>query len=174
MTVNKRGKSRKRRGSQTYGWGKKSRARSAGSHSGKGRCGLGKRGHCKKPTMLKLRHELGLGPRTKIGFKRHASVIRDIRAITLRSLVCKLDDYVSDKLVKKEKDMFIVNLRDIGFNKLLSNGKLDVKLRVTSDYFSAKAIDKIKSAGGEAIPLISADVATSEGKKADSVKVDKD
>ena len=162
MTVNKRRKSRKIRGSQTYCYGRKSKHRGAGNRSGKGRCGLGKRGHCKKPTMLNLRHKLQLPARTRIGFKRHACVQRDIRTVTLRDLVAKMDSYVADKLVKKEKDLFVVDVRDLGFNKVLSKGKVAVKMKITSDYFSAKAVEKVQAAGGEAISLISADAGDSE------------
>ena len=151
MTVNKRKKSRKIRGKQTYCYGRKSKHRGAGNRSGRGRCGLGKRGHCKKPTMQNLRHKLKLRARTKIGFTRHACVQRDIRPVTLRDIVASLDCYVTEKLVKKEKDLYIVDVRELGFNKVLSKGKVSVKMKVTSDFFSAKAAEKIQAAGGEAI-----------------------
>ena len=154
MTVNRKKKSSKIRGSQTYGWGKKSRHRGAGNHSGRGRCGLGKRGHCKKPTMLKLRSVLGLRRRTKVGFNRHFSVIKDMRIISIATLVASMDQLLAENKVKKEKDMIVVNLRELGYNKLLSNGKLDMKLKISADYFSKKAAEKVKASGGETFSFL--------------------
>ena len=42
-----------------------------------------------------------------------------------------------------------MNLEDLGYNKLLSEGIATKKFMITALYASEKAIEKIKTAGGE-------------------------
>ncbi|MBI2550718.1 uL15 family ribosomal protein, partial [Candidatus Woesearchaeota archaeon] len=61
-----------------------------------------------------------------------------------------------EKLVKlnaaKQQDgVFVVNIADLGFDKLLGKGKVTKKLRIKADYASAGAVEAVKSAGGEVV-----------------------
>ena len=53
MTVNRRKKVVKQRGSHTHGWGSKKKHRGAGNRGGRGMAGSGKRADQRKPSILK-------------------------------------------------------------------------------------------------------------------------
>ena len=78
MTVNKRKKNSRQRGSQTHGWGAKKKHRSFGNRGGKGMAGSGKRADSKKPSLWKERY---FG---KIGFKSKKPVSRKILTFSTR------------------------------------------------------------------------------------------
>jgi len=50
-----------------------------------------------------------------------------------------------------ENEFFSVDLDKLGFNKLLSRGKVTNKYKIKVPYASKKAIEKVKSNGGEVI-----------------------
>ena len=54
-------------------------------------------------------------------------------------------------MIAKEKDVYVVDSKKLKFNKLLGKGKPKEKFRITVKYASAKAIETVKSAGGEVI-----------------------
>ena len=68
-----------------------------------------------------------------------------------------LDSFLNKKLVSKEGDFYIVDMEKLGFNKLLSEGKVLNKFKINVPYASKKAAEKIKNSGGE--------VNLTEGKK---------
>jgi hypothetical protein len=51
--------------------------------------------------------------------------------------------------MKLDNGIYTINLKDVGYNKLLSTGNVTKKLMITVDYATGKAVDKIKKAGGE-------------------------
>ena len=51
MTVNKRKKNSRQRGSHTHGWGAMKKHRGAGNRGGRGAAGSGKRADSKKPSI---------------------------------------------------------------------------------------------------------------------------
>ncbi|MBR9706346.1 hypothetical protein GOV14_04895, partial [Candidatus Pacearchaeota archaeon] len=51
--------------------------------------------------------------------------------------------------VMKEGEFFTVDFRKLGFQKLLSQGKIINKFKIQVEYASKKAIEKIKEKGGE-------------------------
>ena len=145
MTVNKRRKFSRMRGTHTHGWGAKKKHRGAGNRGGKGMAGSGKRADQKKPTILKLYENAYFG---RHGFNRPQKMIRIVKAINLDNLQSKLDYYVSKKLVTKDKDFYVVDLEKLGYQKLLGGGKLDVKLKVNAKFVSALASKKVEDKGG--------------------------
>ena len=145
MTVNKRSKDSRYRGSHTHGCGSKKKRRGAGNRGGRGMAGTGKRADQKKPTILKLYGNSYFG---KHGFNRPQKVIKKIKAINLSELQTKLDFYMGKNLITKEKDMFIIDLDKLGYQKLLGGGKLDVKIKINSQFVSANAAEKVKQKGG--------------------------
>ncbi len=148
MVVNKRRKVVRYRGSKTHGGGAMKKRRGAGHRGGRGMAGSGKRADQKKPTILKLYGNEYFG---KHGFKRKNTV--KIKAVTLDFINKKLDFLVENKMAKKEGDHYVVNLEDVGYDKLLGTGKITKKLKLTASYISKKAVEKIVAAGGEANAL---------------------
>jgi len=146
MVVYKRRKNRKMRGSHTHGWGSKKKHRGAGSRGGRGMAGTGKRGDAKKPCIWKNTKYFG-----KYGFKRPKKVIIEIKAINLKTIEQNLESLLSNKLIEKKNDSYVVDLKKLGFNKLLSTGKITKKFSIKCEYASKKAIDKIKKSGGSII-----------------------
>jgi len=134
MVVRFRKKSRKMRGSKTHGWGMKKKHRGAGSQGGRGQAGMMK--HKKSWMLTNDPHHFG-----KIGFKVPLEVKSKVNAITLRDL-----DILAKKLNKTE-----IDISELGFDKVLSNGKLTQALTIKAKKFVEKAKKKIEEAGGKAI-----------------------
>ena len=145
MSARVRRKFSRMRGTHTHGWGAKKKHRGAGNRGGKGMAGSGKRADQKKPSILNLYGNDYYGKR---GFHRPQKMIQHIKAINLNELQRRLDSYVMKKLITKDKDFYVVDLEKLGYQKLLSGGELDVKLKITAPYFSEKAIKKVEGKGG--------------------------
>ncbi len=148
MVTNKRKKCSRLRGSKTHGWGAMKKHRGAGSRGGRGMAGSGKRADQKKPTILKLYGQSYFGKR---GFKIPKKLKINIQPINIDYLEKNIGNLLTKNLIKKEGDSFIVNLEDLGFNKLLGKGKVTKKFKIKVESFSKKAEEKIKKAGGEII-----------------------
>ena len=129
--INKRKKVVKYRGSKTHGGGSKKKRRGAGNRGGKGMAGSGKRADQKKPTILKLYGPSYFG---RFGFKRPQKIIKNLKTINIGDL----NKFESDNL----------NLKEIGFDKLLGKGNIKRKITIKVDYASKNAIEKIKKSGG--------------------------
>ncbi len=145
MVVNKRKKLSRYRASKTHGCGSMKKRRGAGNRGGRGMAGTGKRGDAKKPSIWKNKKYFG-----KHGFKKKG-IIKVIKTTNIEFLEQNIDNLVSKKLAAKEGDVYVVDLKALGFNKLLSNGKVTKKLKITSEHASAKAVESVKKAGGEVI-----------------------
>jgi len=143
MTINKRKKVVKYRGSKTHGGGSMKKRRGAGHRGGRGAAGSGKRADVKKPSIWKARY---FG---KFGFKSKSKV--SVNPVNIEYLDTHIEKFVSKKLVDKENDFYSVDLKKLGFNKLLGNGKPSNKYKIKATYASKKAIEKIKGSGGEVI-----------------------
>jgi large subunit ribosomal protein L15 len=146
MVFRKRKKNVKQRAGTTHGWGSMKKHRGKGNKGGAGKAGTGKRGDAKKPSIWKKKY---FG---KFGFKKKGEKI-EIIAINIDTLVNMLGKLVAEKKITQESETFIIDLSSIGYNKLLGRGKTDKKLKITVDYASATASEKISSAGGEVITL---------------------
>jgi large subunit ribosomal protein L15 len=142
MTVNKRRKVVKYRGSMTHGGGSKKKRRGAGNRGGKGMAGTGKRSDNKKPSIWGRKY---FG---KKGFT--SKNVKDIKEVNIIYLEGNISKLTSDA-VNKENGVFAVDLKKLGFDKLLSKGKVTNKYKITVPYASKNAIEKIKSVGGEVI-----------------------
>ncbi|HII72677.1 TPA: 50S ribosomal protein L15 [Candidatus Woesearchaeota archaeon] len=150
MAVHKRKKNTRQRGSHTHGWGAMKKHRGAGSRGGRGRSGSGKRGDQKKPRYWKTEQS------GKLGFVPRSSMPK-ISPINLRTVEDVLPTWEKRGLVKKQGGVFAVDLGALGYNKLLAAGKISSKLKITVDYASARAVDKVKQAGGE-VEVLAGDV----------------
>ena len=142
MTVNKRKKASRYRASMTHGKGSKKKRRGGGNQGGKGMAGTGKRADSKKPSIWKDLDYFG-----KHGFTSKCK--RDIKGVNIGYLEENLIRLSSLSLINKDNEFFSVELKKLGFNKLLSSGSVKNKYKIKVPYASKKAIEKIKNAGGE-------------------------
>ena len=137
-----RKKSRKMRGSNTYGHGIKGR-RGAGRKGGRGHAGLGK--HHKS---FAIKHpEFLWGNR---GFTSHHPK-EEINSINVGVINENIEALVEQGFAVLENGIYEVDLEKMGINKLLGKGKVTEKLRVKVKYVSSNAARKIEEAGGEVI-----------------------
>jgi large subunit ribosomal protein L15 len=111
---------------------------------GYGNAGTGKKSHNKKPSVWA---EDYLG---KHGFVTQRPG-ECICAINLRDIEDKLPVWLEEKHAKQEAGMIVLDLNELGYNKLLSTGKLTKKIRITVAKAAARAEEKIKAAGGELV-----------------------
>ena len=140
----KRKKATRYRGSQTHGGGAKKKRRGAGSRGGRGMAGSGKRADQKKPTILKLYGNSYFG---KKGFKSKNKKV--IKPITIQTIETKLYNWLKTEILKKEKEEIKINLKELGYNKLLSKGEIKNKYNIEVEYASKNAIEKIQKSGGK-------------------------
>lgn len=137
----KRKKNTRQRGSHTHGWGAKKKHRGAGSRGGRGRAGTGKRGDAKKPSIWKNKDYFG-----KRGFKLKR---KEKKATTLNYLEEKAESLFKKGLIEKNKDIYVVDIKKLGFDKLLSKGIVKKKFMITANEATSRAVEKVEKAGGK-------------------------
>ena len=108
--------------------------RGAGNRGGKGNAGTGKRADTKKPTIINLYGNSYFGKR---GFTTRS------RNLDIGINVGKLQDMLEKGLIKND-----IDLKQMGFTKLLGSGPVKDKLNIKVNKASEKAIEKVKKAGG--------------------------
>ena len=148
MTINKRSKNERQRGHKTHGWGSKKKHRGKGHQGGAGMAGTGKRADSKKPSIWKDIYYFG-----KYGFVSKTPKVK-IKPINISFIEQHLNKFISGNLIKKENDVYSVELKNLGFNKLLGDGRVSAKFKITTPYASKTAVEKVKEAGGEVIGLV--------------------
>ena len=141
MVVHKRRKFSRMRGSRTHKWGAKKRHRKSGNRGGFGMAGSGKRAAHKKPGILKK-----YGPQY---FGKHG--FHSIRKKRIRTINLSFVEENFDSIAQREKDVYVVNLAKLGYNKLLGGGRISKKARIICKDFSKSAEKNIKEIGGEAV-----------------------
>lgn len=151
MTVNKRKKNTRQRGHKTHGWGSKKKHRGKGHHGGAGMAGTGKRADSKKPSIWKDENYFG-----KHGFISKTPKVK-INAVNIGFIEQHLNRFLSQNLIKKEDGSYSFELENLGFNKLLGDGKISMKFKIKTPYASKTAIEKVKEAGGEVIGIIASE-----------------
>ena len=146
MPVTKRKKFTRQRGSMTHGWGAKKKHRGSGNRGGFGMAGTGKRADQKKPSII---NEYGLDVYFgKHGFTRPSGK-KEVNATNLSYIEENLDKLLASNKAKKDAGIIIVNLSELGYDKLLGSGSVSRKLKITAKSFSKGAIKKIEEAGGD-------------------------
>ena len=129
-------KTRKFRGSRNHGWGQVGQHRASGHKGGLGQSGMLKHHFS---SMLKddpdhFGHSSN-NPPTRNIIKKWASV-RDLDDLYLKS-------------GKQENGKKTLDLKALGFDKLLGGGQVKNAYSIKIDQFTSKAEDKVKTAGGE-------------------------
>ena len=148
MTVNKRKKNVRQRGSKTHGWGAKKKHRGKGHQGGAGMAGTGKRADSKKPSIWKDKDYFG-----KHGFTSKTPKVK-INSVNISFIEQHIGKFLSSNAIKKENEVYSIDLEKLGFNKLLGDGRASMKLRIKTPYASKSAVEKVKEAGGEVIGLL--------------------
>jgi len=144
--IRKTRKINKMRGSRSIGGGCTKKRRGAGHKGGKGKAGLGK--HHWTWTVNNDPNHFG-----KYGFKRPQKMVNKSNPVNLGYLDDNSEKLLAKGIATKEGDFIVINVTDLGYDKVLGKGKLLKQLKIKSPLFSASAEDKIQEAGGEAIKL---------------------
>ena len=105
---------------------------------------LEKRGDAKKPSIWANKNYFG-----KRGFKKKGASNSLLKAVNLSYLEEHLDTFLKEKKIVEKDGAYIIDLAQLGFDKLLGKGKLTKKFHVKARSASKKAEDKIKALGGE-------------------------
>lgn len=134
MVVRKRRKKNKLRGQRTHGAGNTKNRRGAGSRGGVGKAGSHKHKFSK--------YYVEFGTKRKLKAKEKGETI------TLTRLDSKIPEWVEKGIVKKEGELIVVDGKEIGFDKILSNGKISHKIKPINIGLTKKAEEKIIQAGG--------------------------
>jgi large subunit ribosomal protein L15 len=142
--IRKKKKVKKIRGSRTCGGGSHKKRRGAGNKGGRGMAG----GHKHKWTWIIKYMPDYFG---KYGFKRHPSLVKRLETINvgeLEEIVLKNPDKF-----EKEEDKFVVDVIELGYEKVLGKGKVTIPMIVKAVEVSEKAKEKIEAVGGEVVEL---------------------
>jgi large subunit ribosomal protein L15 len=137
MVVRRRKRITKLRGSRTQGFGSHKKHRGAGSRGGRGQSGMNKH---KKSWMLKNDPD-HFGKR---GFKVPTAAKRQVSSITLKDI-----DILARKMKKTE-----IDVSELGFDKVLSTGKVTQALTIKAIKVVEKAKKKIEEAGGKVVESV--------------------
>ena len=141
--IRKTRKIRKLRGSRSVGGGCTKKRRGAGHRGGRGQAG-GNKHHW---TWMVINDPNHFG---KYGFKRPQKTIQQFKPINLSYIDNEIEKLLADEIATKEDGQIVLDVTDLGYNKVLGKGNLSTSMVIKSPKFSKSAIDKIESAGGVA------------------------
>jgi large subunit ribosomal protein L15 len=138
---------RHQRGSRTHGWGTSGQHRGSGMRGGSGITG---RYRHKRSRLIRTGEFSNLHYAGKKGFNPLSKMKPRGRTLNL----WQLSD-LTDKLAAEKKppagEKLVVDLKELGFEKLLGTGSISRPVQVKVDQCSEGALKKIKEAGGEAV-----------------------
>ena len=140
MATRKR-KTRRLRASRTHGWGRSGQHRDSGMQGGHGNAGW-KRHRWSSV----IRYGWEIGEKGFVPVNRAPG-----KAINVGDLNLHLDQLVEQGKAKQSGKTFEINLGEIGYTKLLGDGRITRPLRIIVDECSEKAASKISQAGGEVV-----------------------
>lgn len=132
-------RSRKFRGYRRHGHGMKGR-RGKGLRGGRGMAGL-----CKHRYIWMIKYAPDHWGTH--GFTSHHPKV-EIRAITLKELDEKLQEFIREGHAREENGKFYVDLESAGYNRLLATGKVSRPVFVKVEYYSSRVEEKLREAGG--------------------------
>ncbi|MFB6174873.1 MAG: uL15m family ribosomal protein [Candidatus Nanohalobium sp.] len=139
--MTKRRSKKNKSGSHGYGSSKKNRG--AGSRGGRGKAGSGKKASHNRMTKegLKEMGEHGFTP-----FEENEQ-----NGLNLRDIDQRIEELVEAGLAEEKDGRFIVDLSDLGYEKVLGTGKLTKEIEIHAESFSDSAQRKIEESDGEAV-----------------------
>jgi len=135
MVVRRQKKTNKLRGQRSHGKGDTKNRRGAGVRGGVGKAGSHKHKFSKYYT------EFGVKIRLKPKQKGDAVNIADLEKY--------LNKKLEKKLVEKNNDVFIVDGKKCGLDKILGRGQTTIKIETTNVKAVEKAKEKIEELGGK-------------------------
>ena len=143
MIIKKRTRRSRIRGRRGCGWGRRQKHRGKGSRGGHGMAGTGKRAGQRKTFILKFfPNYFG-----KNGFKSVNQKHKlKLESINIDDIERRLEKMEKRGIAKKINDSFEIDLHKF---KILGNGETKLKLIIKAGAASEKAIQKIRSAGGD-------------------------
>ncbi len=146
LTSRSRKKSRKLRGrTRSMGWGRIGQHRKSGSKGGTGGSGMNK--HRRSWALKYYPNWYGkkgfTSPRDKKSYEK--------KIVTLEELSNIIYHMAKDNGVRREGDKMLINLKEMGYEKLIGKGKVYDRLKIFVKKASRKAIEKVKESGGEII-----------------------
>ncbi len=134
------------RGSRTVGGGCSKMRRGAGHRGGRGMSG----GHKHMWTWIVKYDPNHYG---KYGFKRPQKTITRFKTVNLDFIDEKASELLGKGLATKDNGIIVMDVTELGYNKVLGNGRITQPLIIKSPKFSQSALTKIENAGGEAVIL---------------------
>ncbi len=87
----------------------------------------------------------------KHGFKRPAAVRDEVKAINVGDLDENLEKLIELGVAKQEGERFVVDVKKLGFDKVLGGGRVTRPLDVTAKVIVESAKLKLEKTGGRAI-----------------------
>ncbi|HKZ49752.1 MAG TPA: uL15m family ribosomal protein [Candidatus Nanoarchaeia archaeon] len=146
MPYRKKKRSRKHRGGRTHGWGFGKRHRGKGNKPYRAG-GVGKRGAHRETFFSAHGGEPAIG-KHGIQVKPRTTVVKG-KVISLREMEEFMPKWLVEKKAEKSSDGTIVlDLKKLGYTKLLSEGTVTRKMQITCASCSAKVKGKVEGAGG--------------------------
>jgi len=139
MPTNKRSKYR---GSRTCGGGTHKNRRGAGNRGGRGRAGINAH------HFVKWYKEMGGPVFGKDGFSNSSQISVSVMDIGIIDQI--VPSLLAQGIAKNEGDVIVINIADIGIDKVLGSGKVTKKLNISAQAFSESAKVKIEKMGGKA------------------------
>ena len=129
-------------GSRTRGRGHK-KGRGAGLRGGRGNAGCHK---TKRIMYERVGRVWGAH-----GFKRPQTVVMANNAINLKVIEESAAEWVDQGNASKKGKVVSIDLKEMGYDKLLGTGVPSQAYKITISAASAKAVEKVEAAGGEVI-----------------------
>ena len=129
-------------GSRTRGRGHK-KGRGAGLRGGRGNAGCHK---TKRIMYERVGRVWGAH-----GFKRPQTVVMANNAINLKAIEESAAEWVDQGNASKKGKVVSIDLKKMGYDKLLGTGVPSQAYKITISAASAKAVEKVEAAGGEVI-----------------------
>ena len=129
-------------GSRTRGRGHK-KGRGAGLRGGRGNAGCHK---TKRIMYERVGRVWGAH-----GFKRPQTVVMANNAIHLKFIEESAAEWVDQGNASKKGKVVSIDLKKMGYDKLLGTGVPSQAYKITISAASAKAVEKVEAAGGEVI-----------------------
>ena len=85
------------------------------------------------------------------GFKRPQTVVRANNAINLKTIEENASAWIDEGVATKKGKTISINLKEMGYDKLLGTGSASQAYKLTIKSASAKAVEKTEAAGGEIV-----------------------
>jgi len=130
---------------------KPSRTRGRGHKKGRGAGLRGGRGNAGCHKTKRIMYERVGRVWGSHGFKRPQTTVSANNTINLKTIEENVTIWISEKMATKKGKTIFINLKEMGYDKLLGTGSASHAYKLTVDAASAKAVEKTMAAGGEVI-----------------------